>query len=135
VALEDGEVTHISKTYTKCKDGWGAGGIERQAGAVYVYHPDLGVGILYGEIDADKIAVTKGQKVQKGEYLGIASFCGMLHMEIQKSITPDFTKWNPPSGQSSSGNNKCAKEYQYTKPTTLLNPVATVEKIKDNFCG
>lgn len=82
--MADGEVTAIFP-FLVCKDGWGCkqfGGCPRQTNAVMIYHPSLGKTINYGEMDANQIKVSVGQKVTRGQVLGRASYCGMLHFEL-----------------------------------------------------
>ncbi len=102
--------------FTKCKG--------KLTKAVAVYHPNIngGITVIYGEINKNALQVEKGDYVEKGQYLGKATNCGMLHLEVYKGKVNQNKKWNPPKRKSSIGENKCANRFYKTKPGGLLNP-------------
>lgn len=133
VSMDDGVVTRISKTFLNCKEGWGGPG---QTGAIFIYHEKLDKTILYGEIDSNKITLKTGDKIKKGQYLGVASHCSMLHLEVYEGKQSGNKQWLPPSGNSATGGkNKCAIEFLSTKPAGLLDPTNLIKQIQTNFCN
>ncbi len=131
IAIDDGVVTNIFG-FTSCKDGWNGPG---KAIALLIYHPNLGKTINYGEIDDGGLApnIKVGSKVMKGQYLGRAGHCGMLHLELYSGQQTKNTRWLPLTGQKATGyRNKCAKEFLSTKPDTLEDPTSFVKAL--DFC-
>lgn len=86
VAIEDGEVINIYG-FLSCKDGWSMPegtqyiGPKQATVAVMVYNPVTDRTFNYGEIDHDAVRVAVGDQVSKGQVLGRAGYCGMLHLE------------------------------------------------------
>jgi murein DD-endopeptidase MepM/ murein hydrolase activator NlpD len=142
VAIADGVVTHINKEWYSCEDGWG---IEKEGlvgkqpiSAVLVYHPSLGKTVNYGEIDSNKLLVnTVGSQITKGQKLGVASYCDMLHVELYNGKVNSPTQWFPPTGESTAGENKCANQYLGTKPNVLQDPTSFIKQLQTqgNFCN
>lgn len=137
VAIDDGIVTRISKTFITCKNGWGAVEPKKDnGGAVYVYHPKLDITVNYGEIDSNNITWKKGDKITKGQIIGKASVCGMLHFEMYTGKQSGNAKWFPFPGETSSPppHNKCAELFLSNKPPETINPTAFLKAIQKNFC-
>ena len=139
IAIADGIVTNIMSGWTTCYDQWGvdkSNPAGKEVSAVLVYHPSLDQTVNYGEIDFDKISVTKRQEIKKGQLIGVASYCGMLHFELYEGRWVSTSQWEPPSGESSVGSkNKCANEFLSSKPNGLLNPNSLINSISNNFCN
>ena len=137
VAIADGSVTVIGRSWLKCSDGATVPkGEKKQTGNIMVYHPELDMTVNYTEVDADKINVENGQEIKKGQKLGRATYCEMLHLELYKGNKWDNIKWHPPDGESSVGNNKCAKKYIDQIPSKdLLNPTGIIEDLSGNYCN
>lgn len=125
VAVDDGTVTNIFN-FLVCREGWACSGGKcpngRQTVAVMVYHPSLGKTINYGEVDGDHVAVRSGQAVKKGQRIGRAGYCGMLHFEIYSGRQSANKQWYPPSGGRAENPDKCARQYMGTKPAGLEDP-------------
>eukprot|EP01080_Neovahlkampfia_damariscottae_P003120 gene3120-5290_t len=100
-----------------------------------VYHPKLGKTINYGEVDGNKVNVKRGQTIKRGQLIGIASYCGMLHFEIYSGSRTANSRWHPPSGQRSGNPDKCARQYLNTKPKELEDPRPWIqERLRGKFC-
>lgn len=130
IAVDNGEVTFLQHMKL-CTKG--------DTDAVLIYHPNLDVTVLYGEINTGELAKNKitksGIKVVKGQLLGVASNCGMLHMEAYRGKRSSSNlQWIPPIGQSSTGVSKCAKEYLITKPNALMDPTNLASGLQGKFC-
>jgi murein DD-endopeptidase MepM/ murein hydrolase activator NlpD len=110
-AIADGEVTHVGYNFTECNLG--------MTNAVLVYHPSLDVTVNYGEINSNAMYVSKGNKVSKGQPLGSATNCKMLHFEVYSGKRASSIQWCPP-GYLGSGET-CATKYPQTKPAALMN--------------
>ncbi|MBT5342317.1 hypothetical protein HOL59_01915 [Candidatus Woesearchaeota archaeon] len=141
VAIADGTVTGIREKWYTCGDGWG---IETEGltgkhpiSAVLVFHPSLGKTVSYAEIDHNKVEVKRGNPITKGQKLGVASYCDMLHFELYDGKVSGPEQWWPPSGQSTKGIKKCASQYRSTKPKNLLDPTDLINQLKsqNSFCG
>ena len=128
--IADGEITHLYSNFANCSGGWGA--------AIYVYHANINKTILYGEINANNIAINPrtgkkwaiGDIVKKGDILGKATVCKMLHFELHDGKRPpenwsyDSGSWNTIGNYNVTGLNGClndAPTYN-SKPQNLLNP-------------
>lgn len=111
-AIADGEVTNVYKFYD-CSGG--------AVNAVLVYHPRLSVTINYGEIDSNAVYVKIGSKVTKGQLLGNASRCSMLHFEVYSGRLAANQNWYPPSGGSVGSGETCVTKFPQTKPAALMN--------------
>jgi hypothetical protein len=113
VAVSDGEVTAIMKNWYSCSGG--------TIDAIFVYHssgPLQGKTINYGEVNPGTYNVRVGSTVTKGERIGIASRCAMLHFELYQGRRTRNSYWLP-SGSIGSG---CARTSMRTKPAELLDP-------------
>lgn len=112
--------------FLACKDGWACQGRcgpnGKQTMAVMVHHPSLGKTFNYGEVDHDHVAVKVGQNIKKGQRIGRAGYCGMLHFEVYNGRQTANARWSPPSGQRSENPDKCARVYLNTKPAVLEDP-------------
>jgi hypothetical protein len=78
VAVDDGEVVSIMKNWYSCSGG--------TIDAIFVYHSTgalQGKTINYGEVDPGTYTVRVGSQIKrKGDKLGVASRCDMLHFEL-----------------------------------------------------
>jgi len=117
VSVADGKVIKMNK-FLNCSSGWDGPGWSI---LMLVYHPSLGITINYGEIDESKAAVKVGDQVKKGQTLGKASVCSMLHFEVYRGEQLNV-KWYP--GRSITRVGQCANEDRYwrTKPSRTLEP-------------
>jgi murein DD-endopeptidase MepM/ murein hydrolase activator NlpD len=105
-------VTNVYKFY-ECTGG--------SVYAVLVYHSSLNVTVNYGEINSYAVSVATGAKVTKGQRLGTASYCGMLHFEVYSGRRTSNLHWYPPSGSTVGSGDNCATKYPHTKPAALMN--------------
>jgi len=130
-AVEDGVVTGIFN-FLYCNSGWGGAG---QSSAVLVYHTKLDKTFNYGEIDTNKVAVRVGQQVKKGQNLGVASHCGMLHFEVYRGRQTVNFRWSPPAGRRVTQPGQCHREFMSTKPSQLEDPRPWVnDRLRGKFC-
>ena len=139
VAVEDGEVVNVFN-FMSCKDGWGLGlnqyvGPKKLTKAVLVYSAASDTTYNYGEVDFDKITVSVGDRVVKGQRLGVASYCGMLHFEIYTGRRWANSRWYPASGGVSTSPDGCARHYMSTKPPELDDPRVFLAAHKETFCA
>jgi len=134
VAVADGVVTNIFN-FLVCTNGWACRTGSCNTKAVMVFHPSLGKTINYGEVDHDFISVAVGQQVKKGQRIGRAGYCGMLHFEIYNGRQNANAQWYPPSGQRSADPDKCARQYLNTKPGHLEDPRPwTQNTLRGKYC-
>jgi len=134
VAVADGVVTNIFN-FLVCQNGWGCRNGNCQSRAVLIYHPSLGKTINYGEVDGDKIHVRVNENVRKGQILGIASYCGMLHFEVYSGRQTANRQWLPPSGRRVTSPGQCHREYMSTKPAQLDDPRPWInDRLRGKFC-
>jgi hypothetical protein len=114
VAMSDGVVTNIMKNWYRCSGGW--------IDAILVYHESgslSGKTINYGEINPGSYSVSAGSRVSRGQRLGTASNCGMLHFEFYSGRLVKNQHWKPASGRVGPG---CATNSMHTKPPALIDP-------------
>tara|TARA_Y100000310_G_scaffold124700_1_gene123462 strand:- start:77091 stop:83588 length:6498 start_codon:yes stop_codon:yes gene_type:complete len=134
VAVADGVVRNIYG-FLDCSGigpSWGGAG---KSSALLIYHPSLGKTINYGEIDTDKVKVKKGDSITKGQELGIASYCGMLHFELYTGDQSSNIRWKPPAGKTvGSGKNYCVDNYLSTKDAKIIDGRPFIDSITGNFC-
>lgn len=138
ISIADGFVTNIIKGWYKCSSGFGANRMEKPVAAVLIYHPSLGVTVNYGEIDNDAVAtgVQEGAPVRRGQYLGRASYCNTLHLEVYKGKVENTARWIPPdSAKPVSGKNVCARNHLGTKPPVLMDPGSLIKRFEGNYCS
>jgi hypothetical protein len=126
VAIAPGKVTSVGHFYN-CKRG----SVDR----VIINHGTYSVN--YGEIDTGKIAsgITPGAQVTAGQVLGVATRCGMLHMELYQGSVSSNSTWYPPKGQSVGAGNYCRDNYLATKPAVLQDPTNTIKGLQGKMCG
>jgi len=127
VAIADGVVKNIYRFIT-CSRGWGGPG---ETSAVLIYHSSLGATVNYGEIDTAKVAVKKGQNVTAGQFLGVASHCGMLHFELYQGQVSSSKAWYPPTPISQA--NEC--KMKFTPPAPIMDPSNTIKELQGKMCG
>ena len=127
VALDSGEVVNTYNFYP-CSGG--------QSVAVLVFHPKLNITVVYGEINSGTVpsSIRARATVTKGQTLGKATFCDMLHLEAYPGRARRNFRWNPPPGQSTIGTNKCAREFLITKPPSLLDPTNLIKGLESRPC-
>lgn len=137
VAVDNGEIVGLQPSFIDPNEGCGATG----AAALLVYHQNLlGVGevtINYGELlPSDVTSFTVGQKVLKGQFLGRASPCGMLHFEMYEGKVTHTISWDNPPGLVVN-KNQCAVDPAFlaTKPENIKDPTGFIQSISSNFCG
>jgi len=134
LAVDDGVVMNIGNFLT-CKDGWGVKSEGISSGAtsqLVVYHETLGITINYGEIDSNKVTVSEGDHVTKGQELGVASYCGMLHFETYSGKQTHNLAWWPNSVINEK--NGCATNHLNKKPAPVLNPSGVITQLNSSFC-
>lgn len=146
VAIDEGRVIAIQDfvSIKDCKSGPNVAGK-----AMLIYHQNIqyqdaqgnmaqGITINYGEMDADKIdpALQPGSLVSKGQYLGQALTCGMLHFEIYNGEVSQTQKWDQNLPASTVGRNKCATDQGFlaVKPPPIMDPTNFIAGITGNFC-
>jgi hypothetical protein len=90
VSVTDGIVTKITRNFLTCRNT----GTAKKAGAVFVYHPSLDRTFNYGEIGLDSLkGITEGSTIAKGQVLGEAVVCGMLHFEVYQGRMNQNLQW------------------------------------------
>lgn len=100
-----------------------------------VYHPSIGKTFNYGEVDKDHVKIKVGAFVQKGQVIGRAGYCDMLHFEVYTGKQVENFRWAPPPGGSSANPDKCARLYMNTKPRLLEDPRPWITTtLKDKWC-
>lgn len=133
VAVADGEVTSINPSFVDPNEGCGTTG----AAALFIYHPSLGQTINYGEIfPADANKYSPSIQVKKGQFLGRASPCEMLHFELYNGKVDTNAQWLPPNGQiATNDKNDCRTRFISTKPATLLDPTYFINLLTGKYCS
>ncbi|MDD2647157.1 MAG: M23 family metallopeptidase, partial [Patescibacteria group bacterium] len=132
VAIGDGRVLAVYGFYT-CSTETGKGG---HVSAIFIDHKKLNYTVLYGEVDDDSILVKNGDEVRAGQLLGQASRCGMLHLEMYEAGARGNKTWYPPNGQRVENQpNYCQQNFLNTKPSTLLDPTATLKYLDGKRCS
>lgn len=135
VAVDEGKVTNVMKNFISggCTKGWSG---QKDAGGIFIYHEKFGKTIFYGELDIDKIAPLKeGDKVAKGQTLGVAGACGMLHLQLFNGEKSIYESWKPKNNSGIYGQNKCAKESLDTRPSGMLDPTQLISDLQNKFCS
>lgn len=90
---------------------------------------------LYGEINSNTAQLGVGTEVQAGQFLGSATYCGMLHLELYRAGTTVNYLWRPPNGQLVPATpNYCRTNYLSTKPERLLDPTETIKSLDSKRC-
>ncbi len=133
VAIDNGIVVGILPSFVDPNEGCGSSG----AAALLIYHSALGKTINYGELlpdDANKFTV--GTAIVRGQYLGRATPCKMLHLEMYEGSIAHNLNWYPPDGTTISVTNQCASDPNIlaTKPAQLSNPTQFLNSLQGNFC-
>lgn len=103
--------------------------------AIMVYNATEDITYNYGEVDYDQIYVSIGDVVQKGDVLGRAGYCGMLHFEMYSGQRTTNQRWYPPEGELSAPPDKCAQEFLATKPSALQDPRPLISSLDGLYCG
>jgi len=163
ISMSDGKVIGVmKKNFTTCKNGKSnnsdPGQSSNDIGMITVYDSVNKLTYVYGEINGDTVNLQLGDTVTKGQVLGIASKCLMLHLEIYKGrgrqtgdkmslggytvgmgnwyLYDDFNLGEIPNIR---GNRECAQspyiEILDKIHSTLLDPTDLIEKIKNNTCN
>lgn len=122
LAMAHGFVRKI-RTFKKCND--------LQTYAVLVWHPDIQRTINYGEMNGIHLLVKDGQEVQRGQLLGLAGLCGMLHLETYDDDRTRTIQWKLKSPSHSK--QACKKE---KPPAHVLSswPLVSDLLAKKAFC-
>ncbi|MBD3311624.1 MAG: peptidoglycan DD-metalloendopeptidase family protein [Candidatus Magasanikbacteria bacterium] len=87
ISMTNGEVFFITRGFYTCYDGKTTKtnpGEGEKVGAIYIYDSYNDLTYIYGEVNASSIKVKKGDRIRRGQILGTASKCNMLHLEIYK---------------------------------------------------
>ena len=85
VSMSEGTVLAAISSFYPCRGGKSATadiGAEEPTGTVYIFDSVNNTTYIYGEINKGTIKVKTGDSVRKGQELGLATKCGMLHLEI-----------------------------------------------------
>jgi murein DD-endopeptidase MepM/ murein hydrolase activator NlpD len=155
IAIADGEVTHVSSSFTTCRDGWGVrqfyGGRATAAGAIFIYHPSIDRTINYGEADGSQNKVRRGDRVRKGQVLTRASVCGMLHFEVYQGRRTSNVRWwgsracrdaaargnayGCPRPPHAAEDNYCAKYAMDVKEDATIDPRPYLELLEGQWCS
>jgi murein DD-endopeptidase MepM/ murein hydrolase activator NlpD len=123
-AMADGKVINNFFFY-KCSGG--------NSNAILVDHGSFVA--LYGEINSDTATITTGSTIKAGQFLGNATYCGMLHFELYTQGTTINYRWSPPDGRTvGSEANYCRNNYLSTKPSHLIDPTETVKGLQGKNC-
>ncbi len=136
VAIADGVVAAIGNFKT-CVDpqNWGLAKeslTEGKTMQLLVYHPEYDVTVNYGEVDHNKIKVSVGDAVKKGQVIAVASYCGMLHFELYGGRRMENIRWIPSSEVPAGDKNYCVSNYWDDKDSAIRNPRAALAQGK--FC-
>jgi len=128
VAMTDGIVTNVINNFITCK----CTGKPMQAGAVLIYHPSIGQTINYAEMGTSSIAVKKGATVARGQVLGTADACCLLHIELYNGSHAQPLHWlpNKMNGKTSYDPDGCTHNSMDVKPAALLDPRPMINCVK-----
>jgi len=128
VAIADGTVNSVGHFYS-CSGG----SVDR----VIINHGSFTVN--YGEINTGQIAtgIKAGVQVKAGQFLGFATHCGMLHLELYQSNVSTNSHWYPPKGQNVGSGNYCRDHYMSTNatPVPVMDPTNTIKGLQGKMCG
>ncbi len=128
VAIDDGIVTQVIRSFYTCSGG--------PSGAIMIYHPSLGKTANYGEINSGDIRVNIGDRINKGQILGHATACGMLHFELYDGQISTNQRWKPTAGSTvQQTQHYCVDNFQATKPSSLANPEILIRSLEGRYCG
>jgi hypothetical protein len=143
IAIADGTVKSVIDIFTECEDGWyfDAAGVghkvpgKTKAYGVTINHPSLappnGLDVTYGELTFSYVAETNA--VVKGQLLGEATICEMLHFELWAPNTRTKGWWGPAAADSL---NLCCPTDEST-PTYpgLKNPRPLLRMLQGKWCA
>lgn len=126
VALADGTVTSVGHFYS-CKGG--------EVDRVIINHGSYTIN--YGEINsgAEASGIKNGAHVKAGQVIGVATNCGMLHLELYNGSVSTNSHWYPPGGAAIGNGNYCRDNYMSTKPPELQDPTNTIKNLQGKMCG
>jgi len=137
VAIADGVVKVVMDGFTKCQDGWffdaaGAGkkvSKKTKAYGVTIHHPSLNLDVTYGELTFSYVG--KDDAVTKGQLLGEATVCEMLHFELWGPNTRSAGHWGP----ADDGMQPCCPTDESTPSYSgLKNPRALLRMLQGKWC-
>ncbi len=120
-AITKGKVINIYTFTNICSGG--------PAIALIIDHGDFVVN--YGEINEGDVAVSVGEKVEAGQFLGKATTCGMLHLEVYKPGVSSNIVWYSDEILERK-NNICAELYLENKDDRILNPIVFLDSLESN---
>ncbi len=128
VAIDDGVITGIVRNFYACPGG--------QSSAILIYHPSLGKTANYAEINtADIYRFQVGMRISRGQSIGKATACGMLHFELYDGNVARNDHWRPtPPNTVSADPHDCANKYMDQKPQTLANPEILIHSLEGKYC-
>lgn len=125
-AIADGEIIQIIPDFYPCSKG--------QSSAIYIYHPSIKKTVAYAELNKNSITKWKvGKNVKKGELLGKASACRMLHFEVYEGKRPNMARTNDASTWRAPikgfGPTYRAETCLKVKPKRILDPTPFIKDI------
>jgi len=159
VSMTDGIVRRVTKNFYTCKDGktdTSNPGEAEDVGMIEIYDKAHNMLYVYGEVNTKSIQLEKDVTVKKGQIIGKASKCKMLHLEIYKgsymnrgkvpsTVLGNTVKANwliydslnlPPLTK---GKNVCMIspyiDIIEATGSKLQNPMPLLEQIKNNSCS
>jgi len=141
VAVSAGQVIGIQRADDiKCVEGWGVGDTQLMEDVrtvkVLVFSALLNGTLAYAGLDFNKLKVHEGQKITKGTPLGVASFCGSLHLELWSGRRHRSTEWIlPDSVEPLALWENCEKNHANTAPEGLLNPLELLQSLEGQYCA
>ena len=86
VAMTYGEVILVGN-FQSCDTGWSDSapvGVLESTKVVYIYNQRYNITFRYGELNKMSVSVKEGDLVEPGTFLGVATKCKMLHLELWK---------------------------------------------------
>jgi hypothetical protein len=88
------------------------------------------------QMDPEKLRVFKGRAVSRGQIIGIASFCGMLDVEVYRGVQTRPIVWRPPQGLRAKSGENCASKVALgvTRDQRLMDPRPLLTSLEGKFC-
>jgi len=140
VSVMDGQVVGLVQDYTPCVEGWGVRPDSLtqpvRTAAVLVYNIAEDRTIMYGGLDAEKVKARLNHRVKKGHLLGVASYCGLLHIQLYRGRVDSPHRWPIPEGHPRVPvYESCVDKYPQSRPHQLLDPTDLLVPLEGKFCA
>jgi hypothetical protein len=126
LAMADGVVTAIDAVSNECN----CTGTPTKASSVYIYHASIQQTVNYGDMTASNVQVTVGQMVSRGDYIGTAGACCLLHFELLQGEQTSTSTWTPAAGVVPVNPDGCVQRSLSTLPSMVLDPRPLINCIK-----